>query len=282
MFSTSTFNRFNLVFMVKKSFQQAAIFFFLVFALSQTALAQSGIAGRLGLQEQDLASRYDPVCGMEAFNNLVDTAVIDGKIYGFCTAACKANFVKNPAQYTASVSSGTELRRVASADYVDSINAGLITQDTLKGSVQRITEQRLGNTTIRIRYSSPGTRGRIIWGGLVPFDAVWVTGAHRATAITFSREVSIGGQLIQPGTYALFTIPGKDKWTVILNRNHDQHLTDDYRADLDVLRLEVQPGKTITTVPRLVYQIEMTSANAARISMSWDDLIIYIPVTLQP
>ena len=100
--------------------------------------------------------------------------------------------------------------------------------DTSKKSIPSATSKWIGNTTIKINYNSPGVRGRIIWGELVPYDAVWVTGAHNATSMEVGKSFLIGDKLIPAGKYALFTIPGKDQWTVIINKNWNQQPTDDY------------------------------------------------------
>src|SRR5438045_9318676 len=73
--------------------------------------------------------------------------------------------------------------------------------------------QTVGLTDITIKYSRPGVKGRQIWGGLVPYDTIWRTGANEATTINFSDDVMINGQKLSKGTYALFTIPTKDQWT---------------------------------------------------------------------
>jgi hypothetical protein len=82
--------------------------------------------------------------------------------------------------------------RSIAVDYADSMNSGLIPVDTLKGSPVREVTEKVGGNQIHIKYGSPGVRGRAIWGELVPYDKVWVTGAHHATAIEFSHEVTIG------------------------------------------------------------------------------------------
>jgi len=82
--------------------------------------------------------------------------------------------------------------------------------------------QSVGLTDITIKYSRPGVKGRTIWGGLVPYDAVWRTGANEATTITFSDDVTVGGTKVPKGTYALFTVPGRDTWDVVLNKQGEQ------------------------------------------------------------
>jgi hypothetical protein len=73
--------------------------------------------------------------------------------------------------------------------------------------------QKVGLTDVSIEYSRPSMKGRKVYGDLVPFGAIWRTGANMATKLSFSDDVKIGGKDLKAGTYALFTIPGKDEWT---------------------------------------------------------------------
>jgi hypothetical protein len=74
-----------------------------------------------------------------------------------------------------------------------------LVKDTSKKSIPSVMATRIGQDSVIIRYSSPGVRGRIIWGGLVPYDEVWVTGAHDATSIEIRRNFKIGSTLIPAG-----------------------------------------------------------------------------------
>ena len=128
----------------------------------------------------------------------------------------------------------------------------------------------IGAAHVHIDYSSPGVRGRTIWGGLVAYDQVWVTGAHKATSINFNKNVKINGQIVPAGTYGFFTIPGKEEWTVILNKNHEQHLADDYDEGLDVLRLKVAPEQLSELVEALTYEVTPTKDDKGTISVVWE------------
>ena len=119
-----------------------------------------------------------------------------------------------------------------------------------------------------------------MWGGLVPFDNVWVTGAHRATSIDFNQEVIIGGITIAPGKYALFTIPGKEEWSIIINKNWDQHLTDDYDSKDDVVRVNVKPETEEAHQERLRYLIETESSNMGEVVIYWERLEISLPISI--
>lgn len=128
----------------------------------------------------------------------------------------------------------------------------------------------IGEAQIQIDYSSPGVRGRAIWGGLVAFDQVWVTGAHKATAITFSKDVRINGQIVPAGTYGFFTIPGRENWTIMFNKNHQQHLADDYNEADDVLRFQVVPEELAEIAESLTYQVDSGVGNKGAISVMWE------------
>lgn len=163
-----------------------------------------------------------------------------------------------------------------SKGYADSINSGLIPKDTLKASVHRTTMLTIGGCHLHIEYGSPGVRGRVIWGGLVPYDEVWSTGAHNASSLNINRTVRFGGKTIAPGTYAIFTIPGKETWTFILNKNANQHLADDYKQAEDLVRISVKPA-SVSMTQRLTYSIVETGKKSGQLVISWEKLSITIP-----
>ena len=163
--------------------------------------------------------------------------------------------------------------------YADSVNKGLIAKDTMKSSPKRVSMETIGNTHIHIEYGSPGVKGRMIWGGLVAYDQVWATGAHNATTIDFSTSVIIGGKQIPKGKYALFTIPGKDEWTIIINTKNKQHLADEYNQAEDLVRIKVKPVKKDKMVQRLSYLIEKNGKDAA-VAIEWEYLRVVMPVKL--
>src|SRR5689334_5707801 len=78
-------------------------------------------------------------------------------------------------------------------------------------------EQRVGITDVSIDYSSPGVKGRKIWGDVVPYDKVWRAGANAPTKLTVSRDFTFGTTPVKAGSYSLFVTPGKKTWTVALN-----------------------------------------------------------------
>ena len=79
-------------------------------------------------------------------------------------------------------------------------------------------KQKVGLTDVEIIYSRPSVRGRKIFGAMIPYGEVWRTGANAATRITFSTDVKLQGTALVAGAYELFTIPGKDEWTIIVQK----------------------------------------------------------------
>ncbi len=80
-------------------------------------------------------------------------------------------------------------------------------------------EQKVGLTDVTLEYSRPGMRDREIFGNLVPFGEVWRTGANENTKITFSDDVTIQGEELKAGTYAIYTIPKEDEWEVMFYKD---------------------------------------------------------------
>ena len=144
--------------------------------------------------------------------------------------------------------------------------------DTSKRSIKSAAVGKIGDANIIINYHSPGVRGRTIWGGLVPYNDVWVTGAHFATNIEIDKDFFVAGTNITKGKYAIFTIPGKKEWTIIINKNWDQHLTDDYLQQDDVVRIKVKPIKQKKITERLQYYITDEKNGKGKIAIAWEFL----------
>lgn len=123
---------------------------------------------------------------------------------------------------------------------------------------------------IQIDYSSPSVRGRQIFGGLVGYGEVWVTGAHKATSIQFDKAVIIEGNVIPAGKYGFFTIPMEGQWTVILNEKWDMHLADEYDSKYDILRINRPIESLPNKVESLTFSIDEVSKGEAQISIAWD------------
>jgi DUF2911 family protein len=131
--------------------------------------------------------------------------------------------------------------------------------------------QTVGLTDVTIMYNRPGVKGRVIWGGLVPYDKVWRTGANEATTITLSQAVKINGQPLPAGTYSFHTIPGKTSWTLIFNKTAEQWGSYDYDASKDALRIQVTP----VTGPNqewMAFSFSDVSTDGATVELAWEKL----------
>lgn len=158
-------------------------------------------------------------------------------------------------------------------------NPNLI-KDTTKRSIKSLAVDVVNGDTVKVTYHSPGVRNRVIWGGLVPYDEVWVTGAHDATTVTFVNPVIINGTTVPAGKYAFFTIPGKKEWTLILNRHWQQHLASEYDEKDDVVRVKVKPQKNAHT-ERLQYFIEQGKDKSGKLAVAWERVKVELPFIIQ-
>ena len=134
-------------------------------------------------------------------------------------------------------------------------------------------------TYLKVHYGSPRMRGRGIFGGLVPYGEVWRLGANEATEITITKKIQFGGKELPAGTYSLFAIPERDKWTVIVNKNLGQWGAFSYGNDADQMRIEV-PVQT----PTEAYEVFTVSFKKdegeknARLEMVWDKTQVSVPI----
>ncbi|MFY7788015.1 MAG: DUF2911 domain-containing protein [Thermoflexibacteraceae bacterium] len=139
-------------------------------------------------------------------------------------------------------------------------------------------QQIIGLTAIKIEYYRPSVRGRNIWGEIVPYDKVWRTGANQATTIEFSDDVLLNDKQIKAGKYALYTIPSKKEWTILLNKNADSWGTESYREEDNVVAFKVKPlkDKFEETFKIEIANIEKVTAD---IFIEWEHIVI--PLTIR-
>ncbi len=142
--------------------------------------------------------------------------------------------------------------------------------------------QEFGMGKIEIVYSRPSLKGRSVFGTgslLAPFGDVWRTGANGATKLTFSDPVNIGNKTLPAGSYGLFTIPGANEWTIILNTNSKGWGSFDYKEAEDVVRFKVAPETTGTTTETFTIAIDDITAQTATIYLKWGKTKVKIPIS---
>lgn len=138
--------------------------------------------------------------------------------------------------------------------------------------------QMVGVTKIEMTYSRPGVKGRVIWGGLVPYGEVWRTGANENTTITFSTPVKVEGTALPAGTYGLQTIPTAGDWTLILSKDADQWGAFEYKQENDALRATVKTRPRAESEERMSFRVDDLSDTAATIVLAWEKLEVPLRV----
>jgi hypothetical protein len=151
-------------------------------------------------------------------------------------------------------------------------------QEKAPASPPASANAKIGTTDVSVKYSSPAVKGRKIWGELVPYGQVWRTGANEATTITFSKDVTVEGQKLKAGTYALFTQPGDKEWTIIFNKTAKQWGAFKYDQAQDALRVKVKPMAAKTTNERMKIDVQPKGKTAGVITIMWENLAVPINV----
>lgn len=141
-------------------------------------------------------------------------------------------------------------------------------------------KQRVGVTDIEVVYSRPGMKGREIFGSLVPYGQVWRTGANAATKLTFSTAVKLNGTDIPAGTYALFTIPGADEWTIIISKNVTQSPLQ-YDEKGDVARFKATPLQLSEQIETFMIEFNNVHDESADMNLIWDHTVVPINIGIE-
>ncbi len=138
------------------------------------------------------------------------------------------------------------------------------------GSPAATIKQRVGLTDVEVIYSRPSVKGRKIFGDLVKFGEIWRTGANSNTKITFSDAVKFGDKDIAAGTYALFTIPGENEWTVTLSTDTKQWGAGGYKKETEAARITVKPVALAATVESFQISFDDLATGSATLLLEWE------------
>lgn len=160
--------------------------------------------------------------------------------------------------------------------FLTSVNAQL---KTPAPSPTQTLKQDFGLGSIEINYSRPAVKGRKVFGDLVPYGAIWRTGANNATTLQFSDEVSIGGVTLAPGKYGLLSIPDKEKWTLIISKQTDVTSPSAYKPEMDLVRVTASVEKLKYDVENFTIAINDIKPNSCQLSLSWDKTQVNLPIT---
>jgi tetratricopeptide (TPR) repeat protein len=142
--------------------------------------------------------------------------------------------------------------------------------------------QAFALSDITVEYSRPGAKGRVVYGDVVPFGKMWRTGANASTKIGFADDVKIEGHAVPSGTYALYTVPNKDNWEIILYK--DLKLggnVDDFKKENEFLRFNVKP--TALNDKQETFTIDFNDISATKCTMylDWEKTRVAFAITTE-
>ncbi|MGE0440637.1 MAG: DUF2911 domain-containing protein [Gemmatimonadales bacterium] len=138
------------------------------------------------------------------------------------------------------------------------------------------TRASFGGATVLIDYGRPSMRGRTIFGGLVPWDQVWRTGANSATTLVTDKPLMIGSAMVPAGTYTLYTVPGEKAWKLVVNKQTGQWGTT-YQAAADLVRIDMKVEPVAAPVEMFTIEL-VPSGNQATLRLVWDRTAAVVPV----
>lgn len=143
-----------------------------------------------------------------------------------------------------------------------------------------IVSAKYKKSYVKITYSQPRKNGREIFGKLVPFGQVWRLGANEATELTCTNDILLSGNVLKSGTYSLFAIPEKEKWTLIINSDNGLWGAYNYNSKADVLRVDLPasfiPGNDL--YESFTIKIEQKT-DTAQLIFLWDRTQAILPFT---
>jgi hypothetical protein len=139
---------------------------------------------------------------------------------------------------------------------------------------------RLGDAELKVCYSRPSARGRVIMGGLVPYGEPWRLGANEATTLHVPVAVRLGDVTLQPGVYSLYAIPGAKTWQIVVNSSATRWgipIGADVRAH-DVGTVTATGERTDAPVETLTMRLELAGEGAVALVIEWERTRVRLPI----
>ena len=155
----------------------------------------------------------------------------------------------------------------------------ILALEDVKPSQSGAVRQEVANTAIEITYDRPVARGRDLFGGIVPFGEIWNPGANDATAISFSRDVSVNGNPLPAGRYSLWAIPDPNRWTIVFNRQADVYHTPYPGEEDDALRLMASPRRG-AHMETLAFYFAAVEKKDAELRLHWGETYVPLRITV--
>ena len=155
----------------------------------------------------------------------------------------------------------------------------ILALEDVKPSQSGAVRQEVANTAIEITYDRPVARGRDLFGGIVPFGEIWNPGANDATAISFSRDVTVNGNPLPAGRYSLWAIPDPNRWTIVFNRQADVYHTPYPGEGDDALRLMASPRRG-AHMETLAFYFAAVEKKDAELRLHWGETYVPLRITV--
>ena len=149
---------------------------------------------------------------------------------------------------------------------------------TPAASPEQTLTQSVGLSSVTVQYSRPAMRGRTIFGDLVPMDKLWRTGANKNTLVTFESDATLGGSPLKAGTYALYTVPSKDEWTVYFYTDTENWgLPKPWDENKIAAVYKVKAQSLDSSVESFTITIDKVTDSGAHLTISWENTSVAIP-----
>lgn len=126
-----------------------------------------------------------------------------------------------------------------------------------------------GGKSVTVDYSSPRAKGRKIYGDVVPLGKIWRTGANEATTFVTTADITVGGAAVPAGSYTIFTIPDKDKWTLIISKKTGEWGTDYPGPSNDLARVDMKASSLPAPVENFTISFDK-SASGGTMNIDWE------------
>ena len=146
-------------------------------------------------------------------------------------------------------------------------------------SAHAVLKQRVGLTDVEVDYSRPNKNERSIFGGLVPLDKPWRTGANQPTKIKMSGPIKWAEKEVPAGEYVLYSIPGGSEWTLVLSKNLNAQSLADHKPEEEAARVTAKPVTLATPAETCTIGFEDLRANSATFYLEWDTTRVPVKLT---
>lgn len=141
-------------------------------------------------------------------------------------------------------------------------------------------EQKVGVTQVELDYSRPSTKGRTIFGELVPFDKMWRLGANGCTKLTINTAIKLAGKDLAAGEYSMQAIPSENgNWVIVINSDATLSGLSGYDEKKDVMRVNAKAMVNSFT-ESLFIGVDNITNNSGVITIQWEKLRVDVPFTV--